>query len=206
MALTYGYLQGTFGLPYGGYCVRPQHLDDILLNAGHKDLQMFCILGRMGEVQEWLKLNDRMVSNVCTTQDTFTHDLMVEIYSQDTWLTRLFKGGKLGMSVQLVIRIARTWDQGKAAGSANSQFKPVARILVPAGVTLAEIGNIVETMELVSGEEWVDATRNKPLLNKVLTRVSTRGEMIKEKEMQSGGINCLPKYEFRKVLPPTYKF
>ncbi|KAJ2844946.1 hypothetical protein J3B02_004818, partial [Coemansia erecta] len=63
MGIQYGFLQGTFGLPYGGYCIRPQRLDDIVLNADSAQSQMFCVIGKYSEVMEWLENNDRMVAN-----------------------------------------------------------------------------------------------------------------------------------------------
>ncbi|KAJ2485589.1 hypothetical protein EV174_001622, partial [Coemansia sp. RSA 2320] len=78
MSMHYGYLQGTFGMPYGGYCVRPPQLRDIELSAQNEHLRMFCIVGTFCEAMEWLEANDLMVSNLCTEQATFTHDLVAE--------------------------------------------------------------------------------------------------------------------------------
>ncbi|KAJ2897181.1 hypothetical protein IWW38_001806, partial [Coemansia aciculifera] len=76
MSIHYGYLQGTFGMPYGGYCVRPPQLSDITLNADNEHLRMYCVLGRFGEVKRWLEEHNLMVCNECTVHDTFTHDLI----------------------------------------------------------------------------------------------------------------------------------
>ncbi|KAI9500923.1 hypothetical protein GGI25_004844 [Coemansia spiralis] len=175
MITQYGFLQGTFGLPYGGYCIRPLHLNDILLSPNNPSLSMFCILGKYGEVLKWLCNNNRIVVSLCTTQDTFTHDLAVEVYNKSSTLARIIKG-KRAVDVQLVIRIARTWDRGCTLSSSPScQFKPMVKILAPSGITLAEISS--ELNRAIPGS-MLDVTRNKALLSMALSRVSTRSSYL----------------------------
>ncbi|KAJ1665206.1 hypothetical protein EV178_003384 [Coemansia sp. RSA 1646] len=161
---------------------------------------MFCVLGKYNEVLKWLQGNDRMVANLCTAQDTFTHDLTVEVYNKSSTLSRMLRGVK-GIDAQLVIRIARVWDrdamdQPGIAGPSR-QFKPMLRVLVPSGITLSEIKDELERAEL---HTLLDATRDKNLLDVVLTRVSTRGSA------QSGDIQAapLPRYQRSIEQPPRY--
>ncbi|KAJ1955440.1 hypothetical protein EC988_001883 [Linderina pennispora] len=172
MALKYGFLQGTFGLPYGGYCVQPRTLADILLDASNQHLSMFCVTGTYAEVLAWLsRQDDIMVANHHCTQDTYTHDLVVELYTHSSRLKRLFKGLS-GTDVQLVIRIARTWD--RRLNRTSQDFRPLVKIIVPAGITLKEIS---EKMRTSAPDSVVDATADKGLLSVVLERVSTRDSM-----------------------------
>ncbi|KAJ2449670.1 hypothetical protein GGF42_004702 [Coemansia sp. RSA 2424] len=212
MSIHYGYLQGTFGLPYGGYCVRPPRLGDITLSADNEHLQMFCVLGRFSEVQEWLEEHHSMVCNECTVRRTFTHDLIVEVYSKASFLERLFKGQD-GIDVQLVIRIARTWDRRKE-GTDSGQFKPMLKAIVPSGITLPEIRDVLR--RAVPGVV-LDTTTNKALLNVVLSRVTTRcsasgpnpDDSFEQRRYLSlspspGQAGLLPAYETLDELPPEY--
>ncbi|KAJ1867956.1 hypothetical protein H4R99_003114 [Coemansia sp. RSA 1722] len=214
MGVQYGFLQGTFGLPYGGYCIRPQNLGDIVLNADSPQSQMFCVIGKYSEVMGWLENNDRMVSNQCTSHDTFTHDLTVEMYSKTSSLVRIIRG-KRNIDVQLVIRIARTWDRKNVSkSSSSSQFKPMVKGIVPSGVTLAEIK--CQFAEAPAGT-LVDATVDKALLDVVLTRVSSRSSTIASNQQQqtqpipgspsssfATTVALLPVYEHTEELPPDY--
>ncbi|KAJ1795565.1 hypothetical protein LPJ59_004271 [Coemansia sp. RSA 2399] len=199
MVLRYGFLQGTFGLPYGGYCVRPFRLNDIMLDADNPGLSMFCVLGKYCEVLEWLEGNDRMVANLCTTQDTFTHDLTVEVYDKASTLSRVLRG-RGSIDVQLVIRIARTWDRDAMYRAPKAgplrQFRPLLKVLVPSGVTLSEIKAELERAE---PHTLLDDTRNKNLLDVVLTRVSTRGSVL-----SSDARAPLPSYQRSIEQPPRY--
>ncbi|KAJ2514618.1 hypothetical protein H4217_005663 [Coemansia sp. RSA 1939] len=178
MVLQYGFLQGTFGLPYGGYCVRPQRLSNIMLSADNPGISMFCVLGRYSDVLAWLdEKSNRTVASLCTTQGTFTHDLTVEVYNKSSTLVRLMRG-KGAIDVQLVIRIARTWDHdamdyksNPEDGSACRSFRPMLRVLVPSGVALSDISAELERAEPYT---LLDATGDKSLLDTVLTRASTR--------------------------------
>ncbi|KAJ2397925.1 hypothetical protein GGI05_000381 [Coemansia sp. RSA 2603] len=204
MTIQYGFLQGTFGLPYGGYCVRPRRLGDIVLSADSAYLGMFCVIGKYSEVIEWLVLNDRMVANQCTAQDTYTHDLIIEIYSRASLLTRIVRG-RNNIDVQLVIRISRTWDRD-FRHAASSQFKPILKVVVPSGVTLSEIR---EQLESAVPGKLVDATCNKELLDIVLTRVSSRSSTINgrtnsENPRVQPEQTRLPVYEYNNDLPPKY--
>ncbi|KAJ2659770.1 hypothetical protein IWW48_003283 [Coemansia sp. RSA 1200] len=180
MVLQYGFLQGTFGLPYGGYCVRPQRLDNIILSADNPGISMFCVLGKYSDVLAWLDKNsNQTVVSLCTAQGTFTHDLTVEVYNKSSTLVRLMRG-KGAIDVQLVIRIARTWDRDamdykskQEDGSACRNFRPMLRVLVPSGVTLSDIRAELERAEPYT---LLDATRDKNLLDTVLTRTSKKGD------------------------------
>ncbi|KAJ2722640.1 hypothetical protein GGI07_003167 [Coemansia sp. Benny D115] len=207
--LQYGFLQGTFGLPYGGYCVQPKVLNDIVLNADSPYLQMFCVIGKYSEVMRWLEGNDRMVANQCTSQDTFTHDLIVEVYTKAPKLVQLLRG-KGNSTVQLVIRIARTWDRSSKSGRGTDQFKPMVKSIVPSGITLAEI---FDELAGASPGDVVDATVNKALLDVVLSRVSTRTLATAAQQQQqqapaspsgSSRSGFLPVYEYSRELPPSY--
>ncbi|KAI8323191.1 hypothetical protein GQ54DRAFT_116305 [Martensiomyces pterosporus] len=200
MALKYGFLQGTFGLPYGGYCVKPLHLNDIVLNADSPHLSMFCITGKLGEVMDWLEANDHMVANQCTSQDTYTHDIAVEVYTQSSAIARMFKG-KTSVDVQLVIRIARTWDRQKEG---KKEFRPMLKVIVPSGITLPEVR---EELARAKPNAVVDATANKALLDVVLSRVSTRDSMLGAGRPRSPAVDgsmALPAYENPSDLPPAY--
>ncbi|KAJ2825621.1 hypothetical protein GGI24_003110 [Coemansia furcata] len=198
MSVHYGYLQGTFGLPYGGYCVRPPRLGDITLSAENEHLRMFCVVGPFSQVNEWLEDNNLMVSNQCTVRDTFTHDLIIEVYSHASFLERLFMGQE-GIEVQLVIRIARTWDRRK---DENSQFKPMLKAIVPSGITLPEIRDVLRRAEpgIV-----LDTTRDKDLLNVVLSRITTRCSAMEPNPdylIERGDL--LPAYDVSTEPPPEY--
>ncbi|KAJ2014802.1 hypothetical protein IWW57_005800 [Coemansia sp. S610] len=212
MSFHYGYLQGTFGLPYGGYCVKPPQLGDITLSAENEHLRMFCVLGRFSQVAEWLEDNNFMVLNQCTDSGTFTHDLVVEVYSRASFLERLLVGqGEI--EVQLVIRISRTWDGRK---DENSQFKPMLKALVPSGITLPEIRDVLRRVE---PGVVLDTTRDKDLFNAALSRVTTRCSAMSsnpDEHFDQGGHGCLlspspgrgglrlPAYEVSAELPPEY--
>ncbi|KAJ2392389.1 hypothetical protein GGI23_005227 [Coemansia sp. RSA 2559] len=160
---------------------------------------MFCVLGKYSEVLGWLEGNDRMVANLCTTQDTFTHDLAVEVYDKASTLSRILRG-RSNIDVQLVIRIARTWDRDAMNRTSKAgplcQFRPLLKVLVPSGVTLSEIKAELERAE---PHTLLDATRNKILLDVVLTRVSTRGSAL-----SSDAQAPLPSYQCSIEQPPRY--
>ncbi|KAJ2305034.1 hypothetical protein IWW55_002141 [Coemansia sp. RSA 2706] len=198
MTLTYGYLRGTFGLPYGGYCIRPQSLPEIVLHASNENQRMFCVVGRYSEVTRWLEGSHVLVLNQSAMEATFTHELVVEVYTEYSALSRMIWGLDR-LDVQLVIRIARTWDRQREVGS---QFHPLLKLIVPSGISLDEIRRQLQTA--VAGET-VDATHNKELLNNVLSRVSTYdtvGSGCTGHSQMSP--NSLPPYEYRRRLPPSY--
>ncbi|KAJ2488800.1 hypothetical protein IWW37_004504 [Coemansia sp. RSA 2050] len=212
MSFHYGYLQGTFGMPYGGYCVKPPRLGDITLSAENEHLRMFCVLGRFSQVAEWLENNSLTVLNQCTVRDTFTHDLIVEVYSRASFLERLLMGQD-EIEVQLVIRISRTWDRRK---DENSQFKPMLKALVPSGITLPEIRDVLRRAE---PGVVLDTTKNKDLSNAALSRVMTRCSGMTsnpDDHFGRGGHRCLlspsprrgglllPAYEVSAEPPPEY--
>ncbi|KAI7821308.1 hypothetical protein BX661DRAFT_68558 [Kickxella alabastrina] len=88
LMLQYGFLQSTFSLPYGGYCVKPQNISSIILNSDSANASMFCVIGKYSTVINWLDHSSSMVAKQCTTQDTFTHDLAVEVYTRASPLMR----------------------------------------------------------------------------------------------------------------------
>ncbi|KAJ2469703.1 hypothetical protein GGI03_000151 [Coemansia sp. RSA 2337] len=188
-------------MPYGGYCVRPPRLGDIMLSAENEHLRMFCVLGRFSQVTEWLEDNNLMVSNQCTVHDTFTHDLIVEVYSRASFLERLFMGQE-GIEVQLVIRIARTWDRRK---DENSQFHPMLKAIVPSGITLPEIRDVLRRVE---PGVVLDTTNNKDLLNVVLSRITTRcsamGPNPDDLFGREGHLSLTPPSPRRRGLLPAY--
>ncbi|KAJ2609197.1 hypothetical protein H4S08_004147 [Coemansia sp. RSA 1365] len=199
MQLQYGYLRGTFGLPYGGYCIRPQCLEDVVLQADNDHKQMFCVIGRYDEVIEWLDHNQHIVLNHSSMQATFTHELIVELYTHSSTLSRAIWGLKK-LNVQLVIRIARTWDRNNDLGS---QFHPLLKIIVPSGISLPEIRS---ELDCAQSDKLRDATHNKNLLNTVLSRTSSRGTSSTYPKRNSGTLSpsVLPAYERRDQLPPSY--
>ncbi|KAJ2801754.1 hypothetical protein H4R20_003551 [Coemansia guatemalensis] len=200
MPLQYGYLHGTFGLPYGGYCIRPQSLEDVVLQADNEHKQMFCVIGRYSEVAEWLEHNQHMILNQSAMEATFTHELVVELYTQSSALSRAIWGLK-GIDVQLIIRIARTWDRKRH--DEGSQFHPLLKIIVPSGISMPEIR---EELDCAEPYKLRDATHNKSLLNTVLSRTASRNTSSSYPKRSSGPLSppALPAYERREQLPPSY--
>ncbi|KAJ2596574.1 hypothetical protein GGH99_007493 [Coemansia sp. RSA 1285] len=151
--LQYGFLQGTFGLPYGGYLVHPPRgaLRNRLVLS--ESMSMFGVLGTQTEIIQCLKHLHPMVFCKTNTQPTYTSDIVVELYTSTQqsqpqapgsgwayhaiplfgrWLQTLFTQQR-----QLVIRSGRTFTP--------SDFKPLVRIRVPQGMTLSEIAGVLET-------------------------------------------------------------
>ncbi|KAJ2498291.1 hypothetical protein GGH96_004440 [Coemansia sp. RSA 1972] len=189
MSLQYGYLRGTFGLPYGGYCIRPSHLNAITLQSSNPHQQMFCILGSYHSVTSWLNNNPIAVLNEPSTQPTFTHELVVEVYTQSSYLSRMVWGLN-ALDVQLVVRIARVWDRGE---NKASQFHPLLKVIVPSGILLSEV--CAKLQEAVPGQ-LLDATRDKELVDRTVARTTSRNSHRAQSL-------CLPPYEHRQ-LPPSY--
>ncbi|KAJ2162827.1 hypothetical protein GGF46_000391 [Coemansia sp. RSA 552] len=171
MALRYGYLRGTFGMPYGGYCMRPTSLDRILLQADNDNQQMFCVVGRYREVADWLCRNDCAAVIQSSMRATFTHELVAEVYTKASALSRMIWGLD-AIDVQLVVRIARTWDRRSSAEGAGDQFHPLLKLIATSGISLSEIRD--ELRKAVPGK-MRDTTRDRKLLCAALARVSTRG-------------------------------
>ncbi|KAJ2137507.1 hypothetical protein IW137_000268 [Coemansia sp. RSA 1287] len=188
MSLQYGYLRGTFGLPYGGYCIRPSHLHAIDLQPSNPHQQMFCILGPYHSVTSWLSHNPIPVLVEPPTQPTFTHELIVEVYTQSSYLSRMVWGLD-SIYVQFVIRIGRVWDRGENKGS---QFHPLLKMVAPSGVLLTEM--CAKLKEAVPGQ-LLDATKDKELVDRAVARTAS-SDLHRVQ-------TCLPPYEHRQ-LPPSY--
>ncbi|KAJ2828549.1 hypothetical protein IWW50_001328 [Coemansia erecta] len=199
MTLQYGYLHGTFGLPYGGYCIRPPSLTDIVLQASNEHRWMFCVIGRFHEVSSWLENRPEiLVRNQSSMESTFTHELVAEVYTESSALSRMFWGLD-NLDVKLIIRIARTWDRRR--DSVGCQFHPLLKLIVPSGVALGEIRERLR--DAVPGQV-LDATRDKVLLNRALAQVSTHESgWSRNAECTRMSLNTLPPYEYRRV-PPSY--
>ncbi|KAJ2740670.1 hypothetical protein GGI20_005686, partial [Coemansia sp. BCRC 34301] len=125
------------------------------------------------------------------------------VYSKASFLERLFKGQD-GIDVQLVIRIARTWDRRK---DTSSQFKPMLKAIVPSGISFPEIRDVLR--RAVPGVVF-DTTSNKVLVNVVLSRVTTRCSELGQRRYLSmspsperAGL-LLPAYESSDEPPPEY--
>ncbi|KAJ2553925.1 hypothetical protein EV175_002761 [Coemansia sp. RSA 1933] len=176
--LQYGFLQGTFGLPYGGYLVHPPPtaLDSTLVLSD--SMNMFSVLGTQTEIVQCLRHMHAMV--FCkTTQHTFASDVVVELYTKQRaqspgtawgvhaipvlgrWLDALFTQQR-----QLVIRPGRTFTP--------SDFRPLVRIRIPQGVKLSEIATVLESAiaspQAAAHDGNVDLTRDKAINIKVMGR------------------------------------
>ncbi|KAJ1892412.1 hypothetical protein LPJ66_006357 [Kickxella alabastrina] len=156
----------------------------------------------------WLGRSSSMVANRCTAQDTFTHDLAVEVYMRESPLMR-FVRGKNNINVQLVVRIARTWDGGCGVPGVSDQFKPFLKSIVPSGITLAEIAG---ELKRASPGLVTAATSNKTLLNVVLARVSSQSPVEVDHGQNNYGLHSFPHTrdnglsvcEYDSELPPLY--
>ncbi|KAJ2850723.1 hypothetical protein IWW36_001692 [Coemansia brasiliensis] len=197
--VTYGYLRGTFGLPYGGYCIRPESVDEIVLQASNEHQRMFCIVGRYSDVQEWMEQHNSTVLNQSAMEATFTHELVVEVFSKSSPWTRMIWGLD-SLDVQLVIRIARVWDR---QSNASSQFHPLLKLVAPSGISLKEVCDQLHGMQ---PEQTKDITYDKELLNRALARVSTRGsaDTYGSGSYARADSSGLPPYEYHRRLPPPY--
>ncbi|KAJ1740946.1 hypothetical protein LPJ78_003904 [Coemansia sp. RSA 989] len=191
--ITYGYLRGTFGLPYGGYCIRPENVDEIVLQASNEYRRMFSILGKYSDVQKWMTRHRSTVLNQSSMEATFTHELVIEVFTESSSWTRMIWGLD-SLNVQLVIRIARIWDR---QSNASSQFHPVLKLIAPSGISLFEICEHLQSMQ---PEQTKDITSDKYVLNKTLARVSTRDSTYSCGSDSHG----LPPYECHRRLPPPY--
>ncbi|KAJ2860325.1 hypothetical protein GGI22_002742 [Coemansia erecta] len=187
----YGFLQGTFGLPYGGCLVHPPR------NALHSTLvlsdsmNMFSVLGTQEEIVQCLRHMHAMV--FCKTMArTFAADIVVELYTKSQsqapgsgwgyhaipllggWLDALFTRQR-----QLVIRSGRTFTP--------SEFKPLVRIRIPQGLTLSEIAGVLESAiaspQTAATAGNVDLTRDKAINIKVMGRSRSAALL---------GIDCSP--------------
>ncbi|KAJ1939239.1 hypothetical protein GGF37_004478, partial [Kickxella alabastrina] len=90
--LKYGFLQGTFGLPYGGYIVRPAYGLRTTLTLTDS-ASMFSVFGTKQEIISYLRSMQTMVFTKMTAR-TYTSDIVVELYrttehNQMTLLRRL---------------------------------------------------------------------------------------------------------------------
>ncbi|KAJ2451021.1 hypothetical protein EV183_003880 [Coemansia sp. RSA 2336] len=191
--VKYGYLRGTFGLPYGGYCIRPETVDEVVLQASNEYRRMYCIVGKYSDVREWMAQHDSIVLNQSSMEATFTHELVIEVFTESSSWTRMIWGLD-SLDVQLVIRIARVWDRQP---NASSQFHPVLRLIAPSGISLREVCDQLASMQ---PEQTKDITSDKHVVGKALARVSTRNSAA---SCGSGG-HSLPPYEYRRRLPPPY--
>ncbi|KAJ2659762.1 hypothetical protein IWW48_003275 [Coemansia sp. RSA 1200] len=183
--LQYGFLQGTFGLPYGGYLVQPPRgaLRNRLVLS--ESMNMFGVLGTQTEIIQCLKHLHAMVFCKTNTQPTYTSDIVVELYTSTQqaqapgsgwayhaipmlgrWLQKLFTQQR-----QLVIRSGRTFTP--------SDFKPLVRIRVPQGMTLSEIAGVLEaalreqpasSATAGGGAGGLDLTRDKATNIRVMGR------------------------------------
>ncbi|KAJ1665196.1 hypothetical protein IW140_003538 [Coemansia sp. RSA 1813] len=176
--LQYGFLQGTFGLPYGGYLVQPPRgaLGSTLVLSD--SMNMFSVLGTQTEIVQCLHDMHAMV--FCKTMArSFTSDIVVEMYTKPRsqapgtgwgyhaipflghWFDSLFTQQR-----QLVIRSGRTFMP--------SDLKPLVRIRIPQGVTLSEIAGVLESSidspHAAARDGNVDLTRDKAINIRVMGR------------------------------------
>ncbi|KAJ2763568.1 hypothetical protein IWQ56_004813, partial [Coemansia nantahalensis] len=139
-ALRYGYLRGTFGLPYGGYVIQEPCPADVELDAGNRHRQMFCVIGRLGDALGWLEGNRHSVTVKQTAEATFTREVVAEVYTRSSQLTQLLWGVD-GVDAQLVIRIGRTWE--RRPHDASTQFHPLLKAIAPSGIAMCEVAALL---------------------------------------------------------------
>ncbi|KAJ1724947.1 hypothetical protein LPJ61_005688 [Coemansia biformis] len=167
--LRYGYLRGTFGLPYGGYTIQEPHPIDVELDAANEHRQMFCVLGRFSAVTGWLDGNQHTITARQAAQATFTREIVAEVYTESSWIAQMLWG--LGcLDVQLVIRIGRTWD--RRPRDRSCQFFPVLKVIAPSEVVMDDIGALLR--RAVPGQV-LDAAREKDLVARTLSRAPSHG-------------------------------
>ncbi|KAI9500913.1 hypothetical protein BX070DRAFT_236971 [Coemansia spiralis] len=172
----YGFLRGTFGLPYGGYLVQPPHgaLRNALVLS--ESMNMFSVLGTQREIIEFLRHMRTMIFCKVPSR-SFTSEIVVEMYPRpaqhplSSWCSTIPFLGRwvdivFSRQRQLVIRAGRSFTP--------SDFKPLLRIHAPQGLMLCEIAAIVESSASTPRSAYkngcVDLTRDKALNIKVMGR------------------------------------
>ncbi|KAJ1884960.1 hypothetical protein LPJ66_010359, partial [Kickxella alabastrina] len=178
--LKYGFLQGTFGLPYGGYIVRPAYGLRTTLTLTDS-ASMFSVFGTKQEIISYLRSMQTMVFTKMTAR-TYTSDIVVELYrttehNQMTLLRRLLD---FSPQRQLVIRAGRSFTP--------SDFKPLVRIQAPQGLRLCEIAGILEdtaggaaatAVAPLGGKKFaVNLTRDKELNIRVMGRLRSASSSV----------------------------
>ncbi|KAJ2705423.1 hypothetical protein H4R19_005122 [Coemansia spiralis] len=184
MTLRYGYLRGTFGLPYGGYVMQEPRAADVVLDAGNEHRQMFCVIGRLGDALRWLEDNLHSVTVKEGAQATFTREVVAEVYTKSSWLTQLLWGVDAA-DAQVIIRIGRTWD--RRPPGATTQFHPLRKAIALSGVALSEIGALLRR---AVPEQTLDTVCDKA------KHPAAAGSSVT--------VNTLPLYCQRTHSPPAY--
>ncbi|KAJ1719441.1 hypothetical protein LPJ53_005802 [Coemansia erecta] len=152
--LQYGFLQGTFGLPYGGYLVHPPGALPPTLNLTQK-MPMFGAIGRRDEICALLRSMHTMVFSQMAAR-TYTADIVIEVYPVNrsaAWrVPRWLDFAGANAPRQLVIRAGRTF--------VPADFDPLLSIRAPQGISMREIAEVLM-------QSWnrrtVDLTRDKAL-------------------------------------------
>ncbi|KAJ1957720.1 hypothetical protein EC988_000683, partial [Linderina pennispora] len=116
--LRFGFLQGTFGLPYGGHLVQPEALPDTI--ALTPSMPMFACLGSARQIHGFLVQQTR--TSLCTVNvPCGSGGLVVEMY-RDRSYDRLAGWWDMGQR-QVVVRAQRAFSV--------SEFRPLLRVTVP---------------------------------------------------------------------------
>lgn len=182
---VYGYLQGTFGLPYGGYLIQPPAPLRQLVLTEHRS--MFSVIGSHREILQCLRHLRVPVFSQMRSR-SYTADLVIELYRHRMppissimdavrWLASPAQR-------QLVIRAGRTF--------VPREFKPLARIQVPQGLALDEMAGVLEDLRFRGTH---DLTRNKAI------NISVMGRLAQEPTKDESE---LPKYQPTEHRPPAY--
>ncbi|KAJ1853425.1 hypothetical protein LPJ73_002651 [Coemansia sp. RSA 2703] len=150
--LQYGFLQGTFGLPYGGYLVRPPAALPSTLLLTQK-VPMFSVIGRRDEICALLRSMHTMVFSHMAAR-TYTADIVIEVYPVDrtAWRMPRWLDFTSRTPRQLVIRAGRTF--------VPADFDPLLAVRAPQGISMREIADVLARCW---DQRAVDLTRDKAL-------------------------------------------
>ncbi|KAJ1648040.1 hypothetical protein LPJ64_000657 [Coemansia asiatica] len=189
----YGFLQGTFGLPYGGYLVHPPHkLQSTLILSDA--VSMFSVIGTKQEITSFLKTMRTMIFTHMSAR-TYTSDIVVELYRTTPETSIIKKWIDFSTERQLVIRAGRTFTP--------SDFKPILRIQAPQGLMMCEIASILE--KPIKGST-INLTRDKALNIKVMGRSRSASNLATKNSNHPDDLDFLPPYRKQSEdgLPPAY--
>ncbi|KAJ2706317.1 hypothetical protein FB645_001712 [Coemansia sp. IMI 203386] len=191
----YGFLQGTFGLPYGGYLVHPPHQLQSTLKLTDA-VNMFSVIGTQKEIIDYLKTMRTMVFTNMSAR-TYTSDIVVEVYRTTTEASFLKRWLDFSPERQLVIRAGRTFIP--------SDFKPIVRIQAPQGLMMCEIASILE--KPIKGST-INLTRDKDLNIRVMGRSRSASllDLDDHTKYHLDDLDSLPPYQRQSKdgLPPAY--
>ncbi|KAJ1735469.1 hypothetical protein LPJ61_000535 [Coemansia biformis] len=222
--LAYGFLQGTFGLPYGGYLVPPPRRLRSTLTLTDA-APMFSAVGTRRQIIECLRTMPSMAFCKMAT-GTCTSDLLIELYRAMPALSlvdeycarRSAANGLLGRLALLAAccwrrLIGRLFSQERqlvirsAQPSGPSDLKPLLRIRAPQGIMLSEIAALMDTVE--DGAE-LDLTRDKAVNIRVMGRSRAASLLaadngLLDDDNDDNPAFLLPPYQrYQADLPPAY--